>query len=222
MTDFQDDDAIMHTESPWQATSRVQLGGRSWTITLRQGFNPTDIDVMLGAITVTNGKMDEVYETPVPEVTGDNGRSNSYNNSGQAASVQPKPREIPSRARPASGAVPAGAPEASGELLIINTRALRVGGDLDHPQVEFFDANPRLVHPVLYPKSFIVVDILERRYGDEVSEMCGKLVTCGYKREGVEWQLYYRVSPKNPKWKDLVDIVIPTLERRNQDGTADD
>jgi hypothetical protein len=203
---------ISHTEAPWVAfTNDVQIGGRRWNFTIRQGMGQDEIDIMIGLVHSLNSAFDDIGAS---EPVRDTGSFEPARNSGPPAPVQGKPTEMPSRA--------SGADDHDLEkVYVFRSRSIEVAGKLEDARVLIFDKNPRLKFPVVQPKSFILADILNRRYADVpgMDKLIQQISTPGFAREGVEWEIYYKPSPKNPeKWKDLVDVIIPSLEGAAPEG----
>lgn len=101
-----------------------------------------------------------------------------------------------------------------------NINRLVISGTLDKPLVEMYSTNDRLKFSFMRTPSDIVKGFLEQNYPTmsaaqlEVLDRCGKTIS-------VDWLIEWQPSPKNPKWKDLLDIRVPRLADAKNSGRAE-
>lgn len=102
-----------------------------------------------------------------------------------------------------------------------NITRLVISGTLEKPTVEMFSSNDKLKFPFMKTPSGIVKDFLEKNYpalssGElEVLDRCGKTIN-------VDWLIEWQPSPKNERWKDLLDIRVPRLADAKNNGHTEE
>lgn len=200
------DEPVQHHEAAWVAfCNDVVIGGRRWNITLRQGLGEPEIGLMLQRILQANQLIDPHVDQLPREPVPDTERSRPPLDSNRPASVQGKPTEGPS-----------GGNEEPRLLKAARIKVIPSTGDNMHPVVEIYSANEKLKFPELKPTADIVINTLERRYGEgSLGTFQEQLQQYGFVKP-VDWDVYWTPSPKNPKWKDLLDIVVPAIEARRE------
>ena len=168
--------------------------GQRWSITIREGVTPDEIDGMLEAwLYLCKRGMERGWLTD---------RTASKTTRPAAAVASTHPTKHPA-APPKSESTET----AEGGTWTIGS--LQIAGTLDKPVVQMFDTDPRLHYPRLTVPASLVAALLDNRYNLKNADHL-KAIGMTYK---VAWTVTWVRSAKNPKWKDLVDIKIAKLEK---------
>lgn len=185
------------TESTFVAFTELWMGDRKWNVTLREGMNEERVLNLLDLLKFTAGKMDEVQrEMRVTEAS----------RTGEAG-FEPREQGQPPR-QPAEGQPQASErPYAQATEGTERCSRLLVEGTLEDPVVKLFSANPKLQFPFIYPKSSIVIDLLSRIGVETNDPKVQRLAQPGVSMN-ICWDVAWKQSPKNPKWKDILGIQI--------------
>lgn len=194
-------------EAAWLFFSTVQVNGHEYNVTFREGATKETVDHVLDLVAyvgaVAEGK--GVKLPPTREYQDEQRRAQrkvrKNNGNNQAASGPPpspndQEEQAPDWDKP------------RGEEPILK---LTVSGTEDKPMVNFWSSNVKLKYPYLKAPSSMVTTELNRAYPAAFDdEDLSSLSICG-KELGVNWQVGWVKSAKNPKWKDLHHISIPKL-----------
>lgn len=122
------------------------------------------------------------------------------------AAAQPKPAQPP----PLTGNQPPQHPAKDPNPPLQVGRVV-VTGTVDAPVVEMYSKNASLKWPVIKAPVTKVVPILAQQLGADEDGLRGRL-TPG-QTFSVDWLVHWMPSPKNDKWKDLLDITVVNSRR---------
>lgn len=194
-------------ESTFVAYTDLFLGGKRWSVTIREGMDETQFDGLLVLLQYATKQLQAAEysqeASPVPP-----SEAPESANLGQRLSEPYNAPRQPDRTPPAaSGPAPARVRnDAEGGT----ERIVRVvtAGLIDDVHLELWSGNARLQFPFMKPKSKIAISALLREYPNlEGSDGVAKLEQPG-RTMNVTWDIDWVRSPKNPSWKDLVAIRI--------------
>jgi len=225
-----------YSESPFVAWTDIICDGVVWNITLREGITPGKIaemflniknapviaDKAVGENTVYFiGKERRDYYPPQnPQAANEPPEKNAESDTPQQA-PQPRPNGGSSAGgytnhgvEWASGVAEFGRdPNAEDKYVHIVDRIL-ISGTKDAPKVELFSHNPRLQYPVAKVPAGMMYGIIKNAYEIDKDDLA-YLYDVG-EEIGVQWIVTLIESPKNPKWRDLESVVIPSISPKTE------
>ena len=195
-----------HQEAAWVAWTQQTVGGVPWTLTLRQGMTRRDVDSMLGAVDYVNAMLAARRDDDQQAQAGNGGQRQTPTAApawGGGGTDRPTPPFGPQKAAQSVVGAPTAQAQLGGSERI---GRVEIGGTKDDPTVQMYSSNLNLKFPILQPKARFVTEVIRRRYGGTIDqEQLDLLQQCGSVIP-VSWEVSWTPSPKNPKWKDLVDI----------------
>lgn len=206
-----------HKEASWVAFTRADILGQDWSITLREGTTPSEIERMFHMLAQCRSIGQRVLKEYGAEF------------SPMPVSEMPRSGASPSRPSSPASSPPAGQrgplggrgtppeqPSQGGGVFQI--AKLVITGTLDKPVVEMWDVNDRLRFPQMKVPSHIVLKSLRERYeGSSLRDSDWKKIESDLTYVGsskaINWWVYWVPSAKdNGKYKDLDFIISDSLE----------
>ena len=92
----------------------------------------------------------------------------------------------------------------------VEVNRIVVQGTKDEPKLEVYCSNKALQHPAFYIPLVVAVGVICRHYEIDREQLEGWLGDIGAEINLKKpWLVHWEPSTKNPKWKDVVDIMIP-------------
>jgi len=198
-------------------TTFIDPFGAIWHLTIREGYDLAEVQQLLKDTQLISGSLvasrdwraikdgRDVISAPLhPAALGPPSSSGNAGPPRQTAAVSALPKKREERV----GWDSRKSPVAVAKILVT--------GEDTYPLLQMYSPNPKLEYPVVSPPAALVCAILEAKYGLTKAQLTS-LMSPGKKISGKKWLVAWVQSPKNPKWKDVVDIIIPKLAGQEQE-----
>lgn len=181
---------IYHTQPVFEATTRLVVGGHEWTVTIREGVDQDTIEQGFASMVQAVALAGPQQPVRVPGMTAE---------------------PVPASERPQGerGNVERPQPANDGTVQVERVNRLVIGGTLERPIVEMWSSNQALKWAYVKTPANIVQTMLLNQYGAEAfpNDGLAALTRCG-STIPVEWDIQWKPSSKDPRWKDLVGVTI--------------
>ena len=207
--------------------SFVDSSGVTWHATIRDGATKKKIDAMFDlCVYATQSAQERAFDPlsednefgkrlRISELAGYRARRLEQE---QRAANRPKKNGASQTSTPpatrTSGAPPrqnggGQTPHCDIKKSPLSVARLLIQGTTEDPKVVMHSPHTGLKHPLFTVSSSVVVAVIVGWYAVEQDSLDSlSVVGTGMK---VDWLVHWVPSPKNPNWKDIVDILIPKL-----------
>lgn len=197
----------------------------TWHVTIREGMTRAMIDGLFDALlyAVESGKergFESVSEynefgskVALSELAARRKRKAEQERERQEAKAKKQQargaRPVNSKGRPATAATGGRIKHCDIKKSPLAVSGLLIQGSAEEPKVEMFSPHKGLKHALFTVSSSVVAAIIRSWYAIEQDDL-NHLFTVG-KQIPVQWLVHWVPSPRNPVWKDIVDIGIPKM-----------